>query len=90
MEITPINKWISNSESPLVIAGPCSAESEEQMLTIAKDLKNIQNVKVFRAGIWKPRTRPLAFEGVGETALSWLKTVKKEFDLGLRGGKNED
>ncbi|MDA7768373.1 bifunctional 3-deoxy-7-phosphoheptulonate synthase/chorismate mutase type II, partial [Flavobacteriales bacterium] len=64
---------------PLVIAGPCSAESREQVLTTAKGLVN--KATVFRAGIWKPRTRPNSFEGVGEKALPWLNDVKAETGL---------
>ncbi|MBL7112590.1 MAG: bifunctional 3-deoxy-7-phosphoheptulonate synthase/chorismate mutase type II [Bacteroidales bacterium] len=64
-------------ERPFIIAGPCSAESEEQMLITARALAE-QGIKVFRAGIWKPRTRPNAFEGVGSKGLAWLKTVKQE------------
>ena len=59
---------------PLVIAGPCSAESEDQVLNVAHQLKKT-DATVFRAGIWKPRTRPGNFEGVGETGLKWLKKV---------------
>lgn len=62
---------------PLIIAGPCSAESEEQVLETAKLLSS-QGVKIFRAGIWKPRTKPGLFEGVGEEGLRWLKRVKQE------------
>lgn len=64
-------------ERPLIMAGPCSAESEEQVLNTAKEIA-AQGVKIFRAGIWKPRTRPNAFEGVGSVGLPWLQTVKKE------------
>jgi chorismate mutase len=66
-----------NLDHPLVIAGPCSAETEEQVLTIAHELKD-SDVNYFRAGIWKPRTRPGMFEGVGEIGLRWLKKVKEE------------
>ncbi len=62
---------------PLIIAGPCSAESEEQVIGTAKQLADV-GVKVFRAGIWKPRTRPNAFEGVGSEGLKWMKRVKEE------------
>jgi len=65
---------------PLVIAGPCSAESEEQVLETAEGLKDM-NVDYYRAGIWKPRTRPGAFEGIGVTALPWLQKVKKQTGL---------
>ncbi|MCL2097926.1 MAG: bifunctional 3-deoxy-7-phosphoheptulonate synthase/chorismate mutase type II [Bacteroidales bacterium] len=60
---------------PVIIAGPCSAESEEQVLTTAKALAE-QGIKIFRAGIWKPRTKPNSFEGVGAKGLAWLSQVK--------------
>lgn len=65
---------------PLVIAGPCSAETESQMLQIAHDLKDT-DVNYYRAGIWKPRTRPGNFEGVGAIGLKWLQRVKEETGL---------
>lgn len=65
-----------NAPSPLVIAGPCSAETEKQMLDTAVEL-SANGIKVFRAGIWKPRTKPGGFEGVGEPGLEWLKKVKE-------------
>jgi len=68
---------IFNTKRPLIIAGPCSAETEEQVLQTAKKLSK-QDVKIFRAGIWKPRTRPNNFEGVGSIGLEWLKKVKAE------------
>ncbi len=64
-------------EHPLVIAGPCSAETEEQLLKIAHELKDT-DATVLRAGIWKPRTRPGNFEGVGTLGLEWLKRAKEE------------
>ncbi|MFA7116119.1 MAG: bifunctional 3-deoxy-7-phosphoheptulonate synthase/chorismate mutase type II [Bacteroidales bacterium] len=67
-------------KKPIIIAGPCSAETEEQVLITAKELANI-GVKIFRAGIWKPRTRPGTFEGVGSKGLKWLQRVKKETDM---------
>lgn len=69
-----------NLPHPLIIAGPCSAETEEQVLKIARELKD-SKVSVFRAGIWKPRTRPGGFEGVGEIGLKWLQRAKKETGL---------
>jgi chorismate mutase len=74
--------WLKdfNLTHPLVIAGPCSAETEEQVLKIAHELKN-SDVSVFRAGIWKPRTRPGGFEGVGEIGLKWLQKAKAETGL---------
>ncbi len=65
---------------PIVIAGPCSAESEEQVMEIARQLAT-QDVDFYRAGIWKPRTRPNSFEGVGTIGLKWLKKVKEETGL---------
>lgn len=65
---------------PIVIAGPCSAESEEQVMEIARQLSQ-QDVDYYRAGIWKPRTRPNSFEGVGSIGLKWLKRVKQETGL---------
>uniref|UniRef100_UPI00404AFB47 chorismate mutase n=1 Tax=Gelidibacter sp. TaxID=2018083 RepID=UPI00404AFB47 len=65
---------------PLVIAGPCSAETEEQVLNIAHQLKDT-DVNYYRAGIWKPRTRPGMFEGVGALGLKWLQKVKEETGL---------
>lgn len=73
-------KEISPNE-PLVIAGPCSAETEEQVLNIAHQLKKNSKIKFYRAGIWKPRTRPGGFEGIGEMGLKWLNKVKEETGL---------
>ena len=66
-------------KKPFVIAGPCSAESQDQLLQIATNIKS--SVDVFRAGVWKPRTMPNSFEGVGKVALGWLKKVKEETGL---------
>src|SRR5690606_35561285 len=74
------NSWLQDFPSPLIIAGPCSAESETQMLETARRVKESNaDVSVFRAGIWKPRTKPNGFEGVGVIGLNWLKKVKDEF-----------
>tara|TARA_B100000575_G_scaffold98900_1_gene78938 strand:- start:224 stop:1306 length:1083 start_codon:yes stop_codon:yes gene_type:complete len=77
-----LKKWLENLKlnHPLVIAGPCSAETEDQVLKIAHELKN-SDVSIFRAGIWKPRTRPGMFEGVGSIGLKWLKKVKDQTGL---------
>ncbi len=77
-----LKKWLENLKlnHPLVIAGPCSAETEDQVLKIAHQLKN-SDVSIFRAGIWKPRTRPGMFEGVGAIGLKWLKKVKDQTGL---------
>lgn len=66
-----------DSERPFVIAGPCSAETEEQVMTTARQLA-FKGCHIFRAGVWKPRTKPGGFEGNGETALPWMKRVKDE------------
>ncbi len=81
MEVLPISSWLPNLTKPLVIAGPCSAETEEQVLSTAYALAKQEGVRVFRAGIWKPRTRPNCFEGVGEKGLRWLRRVKDETGL---------
>jgi len=73
--------WIKNLKLPLIIAGPCSAENEEQVLNVAQALAKNKQVRIFRTGIWKPRTRPHSFQGVGEEALKWLKRVKNETTL---------
>ena len=65
------------AKRPIVIAGPCSAETEEQVMDTAKQLA-AKGQKIYRAGIWKPRTKPGGFEGIGVEGLSWLKEVKKE------------
>lgn len=62
---------------PLVIAGPCSAETEEQVMSTARELAG-NGIRIFRAGVWKPRTKPGGFEGVGSPALKWLQRVRKE------------
>lgn len=66
-----------SSKKPMVIAGPCSAETEEQVISTAQELA-ANGIKIFRAGIWKPRTKPGGFEGVGVVGLEWMKRVKKE------------
>ena len=65
----------------IIIAGPCSVESEEQILATARALSQIPEVKMLRGGIWKPRTRPDAFEGRGEEGLLWLREAKQETGL---------
>ncbi len=66
---------------PLLIAGPCSAETEEQLVATAHLLAKTGRVTALRAGIWKPRTRPGEFEGIGSIGLEWLKRAKKETGL---------
>ena len=80
IKLNNISDYISSSTKPLVIAGPCSAESNMQMLSTAKELVKT-NTHIFRAGIWKPRTRPNSFEGIGTPALEWMNNVQKETGL---------
>lgn len=75
---TRIKDLTKDSNQPLVIAGPCSAESEEQLLETAART-DTERVKIFRAGIWKPRTKPGSFEGIGAVGLKWLQKVKQEY-----------
>ncbi len=77
-----MRQWLDDFglSHPLVIAGPCSAETEAQVLQIAHELKD-SDVSIFRAGIWKPRTRPGGFEGVGAIGLKWLQRAKAETGL---------
>jgi chorismate mutase len=76
LNLTPLG-LPSEDKRPLVISGPCSAETEEQMLETAKQLSGF-GIKIFRAGIWKPRTKPGSFEGHGEKALPWMQAVKEQ------------
>lgn len=80
-DILPLKDWLPASSLPLVISGPCSAEDREQVLETARGLAKIPQVKVFRAGLWKPRTRPSKFEGVGTKGLDWMQEVKAETGL---------
>ncbi len=80
MKIETLKDWGVGLEKPAVIAGPCSAETEEQLLETSKGIKEL-GINIIRAGIWKPRTRPNNFEGIGEEALRWIQTVKKETGL---------
>ena len=78
LNLSPLNlTGIDTTKRPLAIAGPCSAETEEQVMTTAHQLAN-KGIKIFRAGIWKPRTKPGGFEGKGEEALPWMTRVKEE------------
>jgi chorismate mutase len=79
MQFESIKTWLPSINEPLIISGPCGAESIEQLLKTAQQLKEINKVSLFRAGVWKPRTRPNSFEGKGEEALQWLTEVKKQF-----------
>ena len=78
MLITPLQlQGIEENKRPIVISGPCSAETEEQVMNTAHQLAD-KGIKIFRAGVWKPRTKPGGFEGMGEEALPWMKRVKEE------------
>ncbi len=82
ISILPIKKWFPQTkERPLFIAGPCSAESEQQIVETAIEIDKIGRFQIFRAGLWKPRTRPLQFEGVGNEGFNWLEQVKKQTSL---------
>jgi 3-deoxy-7-phosphoheptulonate synthase len=83
LEVEPITQWTHHKRRPLVISGPCSAETEEQVMQTARELAASGKVDIFRAGIWKPRTRPGTFEGMGSAALPWLKRVKEETGMGI-------
>ena len=81
LELEPLYDWGMFTEPrPSVVAGPCSAESEEQVMETAKGLKEL-GINVYRAGIWKPRTHPGSFEGVGAPGLKWMQSAKKEYGL---------
>lgn len=77
MDFQTFNLPNLGTQRPIVIAGPCSAETEEQTLTTARQLAQ-NGIKIFRAGIWKPRTKPGGFEGIGVEGLQWLRRVKNE------------
>lgn len=81
LDLLPLSSWIPGYQHPLVISGPCSAESREQVLETARQLSLIPQVKILRAGIWKPRTRPSSFEGVGAMGLQWLAEAKANTGL---------
>ncbi|MDB5144471.1 MAG: 3-deoxy-7-phosphoheptulonate synthase [Mucilaginibacter sp.] len=81
LNIQPLDSWIKKGKEPLLIAGPCSAETEEQLVATAHLLAKTGRVTVLRAGIWKPRTRPGEFEGIGSIGLKWLSRAKEETGL---------
>lgn len=80
MDIESLSLKGLDNKRPVVIAGPCSAESREQVMETAKELSS-RGIRIFRAGIWKPRTKPGGFEGVGTEGLSWLKEVKNTYGM---------
>lgn len=81
LAVEPLASWIQTDGKPLIIAGPCSAETEEQLCETARQLKELGAVHVIRAGVWKPRTRPGSFEGMGKAALPWIQRAKAETGL---------
>jgi chorismate mutase len=81
LDIVKMNSWIDTNGKPLIIAGPCSAETEEQVKDTARQIKAEGYANVIRAGVWKPRTRPGLFEGIGEPALKWLVEAREETGL---------
>ncbi|TND08574.1 MAG: chorismate mutase [Bacteroidetes bacterium] len=81
LDILPLHDWLAPRWKKLLIAGPCGAESPDQVIQTARGIAASGKASVFRAGVWKPRTRPGAFEGKGEEALGWLQQVKKETGL---------
>ncbi|MFZ5428753.1 MAG: chorismate mutase [Bacteroidota bacterium] len=81
LDINPIKEWLPQLNNPLLIAGPCSLESEQQAMDTAKLLVKDHRVFIYRGGVWKPRTRPGTFEGVGSIGLKWLTMVREETGL---------
>ena len=76
LDLIPVEQWGYNLKAPIIISGPCSAESAEQVMETVKGIAKY-NVSIIRAGIWKPRTRPNTFEGIGVEGLTWLKEAGK-------------
>jgi chorismate mutase len=81
LDLLPLSTWLKSGRRKLIIAGPCGAESEEQVLETAKGIAANGKVSLFRSGVWKPRSRPGSFEGKGEEALKWLNRVQQEIGL---------
>jgi len=81
LQISSLTSWFPSAKSPLIISGPCGAETEKQVIETAVAIAELNKVNVLRAGIWKPRTRPDSFEGAGENGLKWLEKAKKETGL---------
>jgi chorismate mutase len=81
LDVLPLSSWIDTAGKPLIIAGPCSAETEEQVSETVSRIAKEGYAHVIRAGVWKPRTRPGSFEGMGEAALPWLVEAKKQTGL---------
>ncbi len=81
LQLQSISTWLPTASKPVIISGPCSAETEEQTIATAKQIAATGKVHALRAGIWKPRTRPGQYEGAGEEGLKWLVQAKKETGL---------
>lgn len=81
LQLQSISSWLPANNKPIIISGPCSAETEEQMIATAKQIADTGSANALRAGIWKPRTRPGQYEGAGEEGLKWLMAAKKETGL---------
>src|SRR5688500_16390739 len=81
LKLEAISSWLPTDGKPIIISGSCSAETEDQTITTAKQLAATGKVHALRAGIWKPRTRPGQYEGSGEEGLQWLMAAKKETGL---------
>lgn len=81
LNIDKLQNWSIYKNSPLLIAGPCSAESETQLMETAEQLVKNNSIDIFRAGIWKARTNPSAFAGIGKPAIKWLVNVKETFNI---------
>lgn len=81
LQLQSISTWLPTASKPVIISGPCSAETEEQTIATAKQIAATGKVHALRAGIWKPRTRPGQYEGAGEEGLKWLAQAKKETGL---------
>lgn len=81
LQLNEQDNWLKKGNKPVLIAGPCSAETREQVLATGRQLATIPQLSMIRAGVWKPRTRPDIFEGIGEAALEWLWELKQETNL---------
>lgn len=81
LQLESISTWLPTASKPVIISGPCSAETEDQMIATARQLAATGRVHALRAGIWKPRTRPGQYEGAGEEGLKWLIAAKQETGL---------
>ena len=86
MDVDKFSNWLIHRTGKCLVAGPCSVESEEQILGTAKELAPC-DVTLLRGGIWKPRTRPGSFEGIGERGLNWLKAAGRA-TTGCHRGRN--